>query len=70
MYRAPNISLLYKNKVTEPFYTTTSLKQHDILSTIFFNLFINDMPSLLADTSTGNIEKPILEDTYISSLAV
>ena len=70
MYKVPNISLLYKNKVTEPFYTTTSLKQDDILSTIFFNLFINDMPSMLADTSTGNIEKPILEDTYISSLAV
>ena len=64
MYKAPNISLLYKNKVTEPFYTTIGLKQGDILSTIFFNLFINDLPSLLADTSNGNIEKPKLEHKY------
>ena len=68
MYKAPNISLLYKNKITEPFCTTIGLKQGDILSTIFFNLFINDLPSLLADTSNGNIEKPKLEDTNISSL--
>ena len=70
MYKAPNISLLYKNKVTEPFYKTIGLKQDDILSTIFFNLFINDLPLLLADTSNGNIEKLKLEDTNISSLAI
>ena len=68
MYKASNISWLYKNKVTEPFYTTIGLKQGDILNTTFFNLFINDLPSLLADTSNGNIEKPKLEDTNISSL--
>ena len=38
MYKAPNISLLYKSKVTGPFYTTIGLKQGDILSTVFFNL--------------------------------
>ena len=37
MYKAPNTSLLYKNKVTEPFYTTIGLKQGDIFTTIFFN---------------------------------
>ena len=58
MYKAPNISLLYKSKVTEPFYTTIRLKQGDVLSTIFFNLFINDLPLFLADTSNRNIEKP------------
>ena len=68
MYKAPNISLLHKNKVTDLFYTTIGLKQGAILSTIFFNLFINDLPSLLADTSNGNIEKPKFEDTNISSL--
>ena len=70
MYKAQNISLLYKNKVTEPFYKTIGLTQDDILSTIFFNLFINDLPLLLADTSNGNIEKLKLEDTNISSLAI
>ena len=44
VYMAPNILFLYKSKVTEPFYTTTGLKQGDILSRIFFNLFINDLP--------------------------
>ena len=68
MYKAPNISLLYKSKVTEAFCTTIGLKQGDILSTIFFNLFINHFPSLLADTSNENIEKPKLEDINISSL--
>ena len=68
MYKAPNISLLYKNKVTEPFHTTIGPKQGDILSTIFFNLFINDLPSLLAGTSNGNIGKPKLEDTNICLL--
>ena len=67
MYKAPNVSLLYKNKVTEPFYTTNGLNRVT-LSTIFFNLFISNLPSLLADTSNGNIEKPKLEDTNISSL--
>ena len=67
MYKAPNISL-YKIKVAEPFYATIGLKQGDILSTTFFNLFIKDLPSLLADSSNGNIEKPKLEDTNISSL--
>ena len=68
MYKAPNISLLNKNKVTEPFCTTIRLKESDILSTIFFNLFINDLPSLLADTSNENNEKTNLEDANISSL--
>ena len=57
MYKAPNISLLYKNKITEPFYKSVGIKQGDILSTIFFNLFINDLPSFLADASNENNEK-------------
>ena len=68
MYKPPNISLLYKNKVTEPFCTTSGLKQGDILSLIFFNLFVNDLVSLLTDTSNRNNEKPKLENTNISSL--
>ena len=68
MYKEPNILLLYKSKVTEPFYTTIGLKQEDILSTIFFNLFINNLQSLLVNISNGNNDKPKLEDTNKSSL--
>ena len=42
MYKEPNSLLLYKGKVTEPFYLTIGLKQGDMLSTIFFNLFVNN----------------------------
>ena len=68
MYKEPNILLLYKSKVTEPFYTTIGLKREDILSTIFFNLFINNLQSLLVNISNGNNDKPKLEDTNKSSL--
>ena len=68
MYKEPNISLLYKSKVTEPFYTIIWFEQSDRLSTIFFDLFINDLSSLLADISNGNNEKPKVENTNISSL--
>ena len=68
MYKESNILLLYKSKVTEPFYTTIGLKQEDILSTIFFNLFINNLQSLLVNISNGNNDKPKLEDTNKSSL--
>ena len=68
MHKEPNTSLLYKKMVTEPFYTTIGLRQGDILKAIFFNLFINDLTSLLADTTNGNIEKLKLDNTNISSL--
>ena len=68
MYKVPNISKytkIYKNKVPEPF---VGLKQGDILSTIFFYLFIHDLSSSLADSSNGNIEKLKLEDIKSSLL--
>ena len=67
-YKSPSVSLLYKDKVTEPFQTTIGLKQGDILSTIFFNLFINDLPTVLEETNLEKIETPMLGDTNISSL--
>ena len=42
MYKEPNSLLLYKGKVTEPFYLTIGLKQGDMFSTIFVNLFVNN----------------------------
>ena len=66
--RASNISVLYKYKVAEPLYPTIGLKEGDILSTIFYNLFINDLPSFLADPINENNEKLKLRDTNISPL--
>ena len=66
--KTSSIPLLYKNKVAKQLYTTTWLKQSDILSTVFLNLFINNLLSLLTDTSNGNNEKPKLQDTNISLL--
>ena len=69
MYKEPNISLLYISKDIERFYATSGLKQGDMLNKIFINLFINDLPSLLACTNNGNNEKPKLEeDRNVSSL--
>ena len=67
MYKEPDISLLYKSKVTEAFYTSIGLQQCEILSKIFFSILINELSSLSADTSNENNEKPKLEDTNISS---
>ena len=65
IYKERNSLLLYKGKVIGPFYLTIGLKQDDILSTIFFNLFVKHF---LADISNENDEKLKLEDTNISSL--
>ena len=45
---APNISLKYKNKVTEPFDTTIGLKQGWLINYNFFYLFINNLPLFLS----------------------
>lgn len=63
--KAQNISLYTK---TEPLYRTIGLKQGDISSTIFSNLFINDLLSLLADNNYGDNGKPKLGDTNKSSM--
>ena len=50
--RSTKVSLSYDGFVSTPFSTSIGLKQGNILSTMFFNLFINDLPMLLEKHST------------------
>ena len=69
-YSSTKVSLSYNSYVSTPFSTSIGLKQGDILSTMFFNLFINDLPMLLEKHSTQSEESksPELFNTQISSL--
>ena len=44
MYKSPNVSLIHQDKISQTFLTTIGLKQGDVLSTILFNIYINDCP--------------------------
>ena len=50
------ILLSYNNYISTPFSTSIGLKQGDILSTMFFNLFINDLSALLEKHHTQSEE--------------
>ena len=56
--------------VSTLFSTSIGLKQGDILSTMFFNLFANDLPMLLEkhNPQSEESESPELFNTQISSL--
>ena len=43
VYKSQKVSLIYQDKINQ-FFTTTGLKQGDVLSTILFNIYINDFP--------------------------
>ena len=64
------VSLSYNSYVSTPFSTSIGLKQGDILSTMFFNLFLNDLPVLLEKHRTQSEESESLElfNTQISYL--
>ena len=47
IYGSTKVSLSYNSSVSTTFITSIGLKQDDILSSMFFNLFINDLPMLL-----------------------
>ena len=70
MYNSTKVSLSYNRNVSTPFSTTLGLKQGDILSTTFFNLFINDLPMVLGNENTQleENESPDLFQTRISAL--
>ena len=70
IYSSTKVSLSYNSYVSTPFSTFIGLKQGDILSIIFFNLFINDLPMLLEKHSTQSEESkpPELFNTEINSL--
>ena len=43
MYKSPKVSLIHQNKISQIFLTTIGLKQGDVLSTILFNIYVNDL---------------------------
>ena len=47
LYSSTKVWLSYNSYVSTIFSTSVGLKQGDIFSTMFFNLFINDLPMLL-----------------------
>ena len=52
IYSSTKVSLSYNSYVSTPFSTSIALKQGDILSTMFFNLFINYLPMQLEKHNT------------------
>ena len=44
MYKSPRVFLIHQDKIGQTFLTAISLKQGDVLSTILFNIYINDLP--------------------------
>jgi len=69
MYSSPKLSLVSRGHLSEPFEATVGLKQGDVLSTLLFNLFINDLPKELSKKHKVNdVDIPTLADTKINSL--
>ena len=71
MYKSPKVSLIHQDKIRQTFLTTIGLKQGDMVSTILFNIYINDLPRQLLENSRSvdTIDGiPCLDDTKINNL--
>ena len=71
MYKLPKVSLIHQDKVSQTFLATIGLKQGDVLSTILFKIYINDLPwRLLEDSRSPDTASdiPYLDDTKIKNL--
>ena len=55
IYSSTKVSLSYNSYVSTPFSTSIGLNQGDILSTMFFKLFINDRSMLLENANILNL---------------
>ena len=65
------VSIIQQDKISQTFLTTIGLKQGDVLSTILFNIYINDLPRrLLEDSRSPDTvsDIPNLDDTKINNL--
>ena len=47
MSKSTKASLVFDTRLSPSFVINKGLKQGDILSTLFFNIFINDLPDAL-----------------------
>ena len=55
-YSSTKVLLSYNSYVSTPFSTSIGLKQGNILSTMLFNLFTNDLSMLLEKANTQSEE--------------
>lgn len=62
MYKASNVSLLYKNNKLLNHFTQLLRKQDEMFNKIFSKLFVSNLPSLLIDTNNGNNKTPNLRN--------
>ena len=70
LYRSTKASLFFNIYVSNPFSTSIGLKQGDILTKMFFNLFIDDLPMLLEKYNAQHEESgfPKLFNTHLIPL--
>ena len=71
MYKSPKVFLIHQDYISQNFLTTIDLKQGDVLSTILFNIYINDLPSrFLEDSRSSDTmnDIPYLDQSKISNL--
>ena len=62
---------MYERKISQSFSTKIGLKQGDVLSTLLFKLYVNDLPGLLnkeSNTKEDQLHIPKLENITINSL--
>ena len=62
MYSSVLFSVKYKNKLTAPLSSNVGVKQGCVLSPLFFNIFLHDLPSIFDDSCD-----PVILDTVTLS---
>ena len=71
MYKFLKVSFIHQDKISQTFLTSRGLKQGDVLSTILFNIYINDWSRpLLGNNQSPDAIKdiPYLGDNKIYNL--
>ena len=71
MYATPKVSLLYEEKFSQSFSTKIGLKQGDVLSTLLFNVYTNDLPDFSnkeINTEEDQLRIPKLDNVAINNL--
>jgi retron-type reverse transcriptase len=64
MYSSVSFAIKYDNKLTDSFETTVGVKQGCVLSPIFFNIYLSDLPSIF----DSNCDPVTLNNTSLSCL--